>query len=136
MDKKLSALLLIFFLSFGLFTTALVFNGQIKTATRAKEELIASSKDSLIFAWPLTVKANEKSVISVFVRNVKGTPLSNKQVVITSTKGKILEPSGATDKEGKASFQLTPQGELGVADIEVMVDGNVKLTRTISVKFE
>lgn len=136
MDKKLSALLLIFFLSFGLFTTALVFNSQIKTATRAKEELIASSKDSLVFAWPLTVKNNEKSSISVFVRNIKGTPLGSKQVNVTTTKGKILEPTTNTDKEGKASFQLSSQGELGVADIEVTVDGNIKLTRTISVKFE
>jgi len=71
MDKKIIGLMLVFFLSFGIFMTVLVFNKPINQLTRAKEESVVSEKNSLVFACPLNAQADGKSQnkITVFVRS-------------------------------------------------------------------
>lgn len=137
MDKKITGLLLIFLLSFGIFTTIVVFNKPLTQFTRASEENNPSPNSSLIFAWPLTTKADGKTVanINVFVRSYKGSPLSNKVVTLKSTLGQVKEINNTTDKTGKAIFALT-SGEKGIAEVEATVNNTLKIVQKVSVKFE
>lgn len=137
MDKTLGALLVVFFLSFTIFITVVFFNKPLARFTRAKEDFLPSSSNSLVFAYPLAVKADgvTSSTINIFVRSDKGMPVKEQKVALTSTLGDIQEKDGTTDDQGKATFHLT-SSSAGVADIEVLVGGSLKLTQKLSVKFE
>lgn len=137
MDKTLGALLVIFFLSFTIFISLLVFNKPLAQFTRAKEDYLPSAGNSLIFAYPLTVAADGKtaSTVSVFVRSDKGMPVKDQQVTLISTVGTVKETVATTDEQGKASFHLSST-TAGVADIEAHVGGSLKLTQKLSVKFQ
>lgn len=137
MDKKLIALMLVFFLAFILFTSIVIFNKPLSRLTRAKEEFLPSPENSLIFAWPLTAKADGKTMvlINIFVRNNNNIPLPNKKVSVISTLGNINEIQATTDKAGKASFNLTSH-TVGLAEISAIINNQIKLNQTISVKFE
>lgn len=129
--------MLIFMLSFGLFTTITVFNKPLTRLTKAKEEFQTSSESSLLFAWPLTTKADGRySVqINVFVRNATNIPLSNRKVHLSTTLGTLKENDLDTDKAGKASFMLKSDSP-GLAELSALIDNQVQLKQKISVKFE
>lgn len=129
--------MLIFFLSFTLFTTIVIFNKPLSRLTRAKEEFLPSANTSLIFAWPLTTKADNKSsvTISVFVRNNNNLPLANKKVSLNTTLGKIDVVQPVTDKAGKATFNLS-SNTAGLAELTALVDNQIQLKQKVSVKFE
>lgn len=137
MDKKLASLMLVFLLAFTLFISLMVFNKPLSRLTRAKEEFLPSAENSLIFAWPLTVKAdgNQISSINVFVRNIKNFPLENKKVSLSSNLGQIKEIQPNTDKSGKATFVITSQ-TTGLANLKAVVDNQIELKQTVSIKFE
>ncbi len=137
MDKKLVGLMLIFLLSFGLFTVATVFNKPLSRFTKAKEELIPSSQNSLLFGWPLTAKAdgNQTVEINVFVRNSNNVPLENKKINLTSSLGTFKENNIATDKGGKATFHLV-SGDAGIANITALIDNQVEVKQQLTIKFE
>ncbi len=129
--------MLIFMLSFGLFTTITVFNKPLTRLTKAKEEFLPSSESSLLFAWPLTAKADGTSSVQVnlFVRNATNIPLSNKKVRLTTTLGVIRINNLETDKAGKATFFISSDTP-GLAELSAVVDSQVQLKQKISVKFE
>ncbi len=137
MDKKLGGLLVVFFLLFTLFATLVLFNGQLTTFTRAREDFAPSAKASLLFAYPLLVKANgtEKSTINIFVRSDKGMPVKDKVVTITTSVGALSKTEATTDEKGKASVTLTSSTP-GTGTVEVFIDRTLKMTQTLSVKFE
>jgi len=137
MDKKLVALMSIFMLSFGLFIIITIFNKPLSRLTKAKEEFVPSSEASLIFAWPLTAKADGEYTVSVnvFIRNTSNVPLANKQVKITSSLGLVKDIIPTTDKSGKATFALGSSSP-GIAELTTTVDNQVNLKQKISVKFE
>jgi hypothetical protein len=137
MDKKLVGLMLIFMLSFGLFTTIIVFNKPLTRLTKAKEEFVPSSESSLLFAWPLTAKADGTTPVqvNVFVRNGTNIPLSNKKVRLTATLGTIRVNDLETDKAGKVTFFMTSDTP-GLAELSAVVDSQIQLKQKISVKFE
>ncbi|MFH0979905.1 MAG: Ig-like domain-containing protein [Candidatus Roizmanbacteria bacterium] len=137
MDKKLASLLIIFVLVFGLFVGLVVFNKPIRTFTRASEELIPSSESSLIFAWPLTAKADniEKVDINIFVRNAKNLPLANKRISLETNLGAVAAITDTTDKSGKATFSLTSSNP-GIAQIKATIDNQIQIKQTITIKFE
>ncbi|MCX7955640.1 MAG: Ig-like domain-containing protein [Patescibacteria group bacterium] len=137
MDKKLGILLSILVLTFSLFMSYVLIGNQIKILTRASEELEPSSEKSLIFAWPLSAKANnqEKVMINVFVRNEKNQPLANKTVSLTTNLGEFDIDSQTTDKSGKTTFNLSSK-DLGVAKVEAIIENKVKLKQSITIKFE
>lgn len=135
MDKKLTGLILVFFLTVSLFITLLIFNQPLLRLTRAKEEFLPSIEKSLIFAWPLTTKLNTNVSINVFIRNEKGVPLPNKNVILSTTLGEIKPPSSITDKNGKANFTLT-SSQTGLATISATVDNDYRLNQNVSIKFE
>src|SRR4030042_2969092 len=82
MDKKLVSLLAIFFLTFGVFFSVVVFNKPLSRLIRASQELVPSANNSLVLAWPLTIKADgvTQSRITVFLRNDKNMPVGNRPV--------------------------------------------------------
>jgi hypothetical protein len=137
MDKTLLSFVLIFFIAFTIFVSSFVLRQPISQVTRAaSEDKTVSANDSLIFAWPLTLKADgqDESTITVFVRNASTDGLVGKPVTLTSNLGKINETVVITNNDGKAIFHLTSQAK-GLAEIEVMVD-NIKIPKPISVAFE
>lgn len=137
MDKKLIGLMLIFMLSFGLFVTITVFNKPLTSLTKAKEEFLPSSESSLLFAWPLTAKADGTYTIqvNVFVRNATNIPLPNKKVHLSASLGTIKENDVQTDKAGKATFVVNSNSP-GLAELSAIVDNQVQLKQKVSVKFE
>ena len=138
MDKKLLGLMFLFFLSFALFASMVIFEKPLSNLTRAKEELAPSAKDSLIFAWPLTTKADGKteSTITVFVRNIKTEPLTDKVVSVKTNLGTLKEATVTSDKEGKAEFHLISDTP-GLAEVSATVEGlSGEIEHKVTVQFE
>lgn len=137
MDKKLVGLMLLFMLTFGLYTAITVFNKPLTRLTKAKEEFIPSSESSLIFAWPLNSKSdgNSTAQINVFVRNANNIPLPNKKVALNSTLGTTNPTDVVTDKGGKATFSVSSDSP-GLAEITAIIDNNIQIKQKVTVKFE
>ena len=136
MDKKFSGSLIAFFLLFLVFIALVVFNKPISRFTRAKEDFVLSSQKSLIFAWPLTVKADGKSKtqINVIIRSSNNKLIQNKQTTVRSTLGVVKIISSVTDSGGKSSFELSSTVP-GIAEITAYAD-NVLLGKKLTIKFE
>lgn len=137
MDKKLTGLLVLLVLIFSLFISYTVFNKQIATFTRASSDTEPSAEKSLIFAWPLTAKANgqDKVMINIFIRNEKNQPLASKLVTLSTNLGQFDNPTQITDKTGKISFYLT-SNQTGIAEIKAIVDKKIQLNQSVTIKFE
>lgn len=138
MDKKFVALMVLFLLVFGVFITSTLFNKQLARFTRASGSADPSPQTSLVFAWPLTAKIDEKVLVNVFIRSANNIPLDKKAVKLVTNFGSIngrKEKTVESDKAGKASFVLISK-ESGMAELTTFVNGNVQLKQKISVKFE
>lgn len=138
MDKKLIALIVLFFISFAFFSAVLVFNKPITQFTRAKEEITPSAEKSKIIAWPFpSIKADgiSESTITVFIVSQTGKPLSNKVITLISSIGQLKESSAVTDNDGKAAFHISSTNP-GIAQIEAIAEPSIKLSKKISLKFE
>lgn len=138
MDKKLLALMVLFFLSFAFFSIMTVFNKPITQFTRAREDVTPSINRSKIIAWPFPIiKADgiSESTINVFIISESGIPLSNKVVTLVSSFGQLRESAVSTDNNGKAAFKITASTP-GIADIEAIVEPSLKLSQKLSLKFE
>ena len=138
MDKKFTALMVVFFLVFGVFVTTTLFNKQISNFARASAETDPSSQTSLIFAWPLTAKIGDKVDVNVFIRNANNSPLDKKQVRLVTNLGLIngtQESTAESDKTGKVSFTLTSD-TAGIAELSAFVNSNIQLSQKVTVKFE
>ena len=108
MDNRIVVLMGIFFFVFILFIGMIIFKDPLTRLTRAKEDTLPSVVDSVVFAWPLTAKADGKENVSitVFLRSNKGIPLSNKKVKLKSNIGLIKESTVVSDSGGKSTFIL------------------------------
>jgi hypothetical protein len=137
MDKKLKALLFVFFLLFTVFASTIVFNKSLVSFTRAKEDFLPSAKNSLLFAFPLLLKADGKTKcsISVFIRSDKGMPVKDQKVTISATVGQLETTEVTTDEKGKATVYLTSTTP-GVSTVEAAISGITKLTQTLTITFE
>jgi len=136
MEKKLQVILLLFFLSFSLFVIMVFFNQPISKFTRAKEDLNPSATNSLLFAYPLSLKADgkTKSSISVFIRSENGLPTKNRKVTINTTLGILKDNILTTDDEGKAATTLVSPTS-GIAEITAQFD-SIPLAQKLTIKFE
>ena len=138
MDKKFMALMVVFFLVFGVFVTTTLFNKQISNIARASTETDPSAQTSLIFAWPLTAKVGDKVEVNVFIRNANNLPLDKKQVKLVTNLGLVngtQESTSESNKTGKVNFTLSSD-TAGVAELTAFVNNNIQLIQKISVKFE
>lgn len=136
MNNKFVLLILIFFVSFLLFVSFVVFQKPLARLTRAKEEFLPSATNSLIMAYPLKLRADGKSTssINVFIRSTVDVPIPNATVNLTSSLGQLTPNMISTDKEGRATFSLV-SNQIGIASIEAKVN-NQLLDKKISVLFE
>ena len=136
MDKKLASLVTIFFLSFAVFASVVVFNQPLSRLIRASQEVNASPTNSLILAYPLSLKADGKtqSIVTVFLRNEQNYPVPNKPVTVSTSLGQIKEGEITTSKDGKAEFHLLSTNP-GLANITARI-GTLEIAQKISVKFE
>ncbi|PIS15625.1 hypothetical protein COT62_02600 [Candidatus Roizmanbacteria bacterium CG09_land_8_20_14_0_10_41_9] len=137
MDKRLVVLMSLFIFSFLIFVSLVFFNKPLTRLSRAKEETIPSPQNSLIFAWPLSSKADGEDTvqINVFVRNMNNAPLENKKVHLETTLGTLRENDLMSEKSsGKATFVLISK-EAGIAEIQAIVDNYVSLEKKITIKF-
>ena len=138
MDKKFTALMMIFLLVFGVFVTTILFNKQISNIARASTETDPSAQTSLIFAWPLTAKVGDKVEVNVFIRNANNLPLDKKQVKLVTNLGLVngtSESTSVSNKTGKVNFTLF-SNTAGIAELTAFVNNNIQLIQKISVKFE
>ncbi len=135
MDKKLVGMLGLFFVGFVVFVSLVVFGQPIAKLTRANNAVVSAGQ-SLLFAWPLSVKANGADMIAVdvFIRSSNNLPISNKQIALQSTVGTVSAQNAVSDKAGKTTFTIkstTP----GKAHVTASVD-NVQLERSLTISFE
>ncbi|KKP61418.1 MAG: hypothetical protein UR54_C0002G0017 [Candidatus Roizmanbacteria bacterium GW2011_GWA2_34_18] len=138
MNKKFMALMLVFFLVFGVFITSTLFNKQIANFARASTETDPSAQTSLIFAWPLTAKVGDKVEVNIFIRNANNLPLEKKQVKLVTNLGLVngtQESISESNKTGKVNFILSSD-TIGVAELTAFVSNNIELSQKVSVKFE
>ena len=127
----------LFIFSFLIFVSLVFFNKPLTRLSRAKEETIPSPQNSLIFAWPLSSKADDESTvqINVFVRNMNNAPLENKKVHLETSLGTLKDNDHMSEKSsGKATFVLISR-EIGIAEIRATIDNSVGLEKKITVKF-
>ena len=119
------------------FTSFIIFKEPIGRFTRAANtNTPVSLQKSLIFAWPLTVAADNQasSEVTIFIRDEEGKGLNERQVTLQTTVGTVDTATALTNGEGKVIFKLTSATK-GVAKIEASVD-NKKLQRSVTVQFE
>ncbi|MEK7110103.1 MAG: hypothetical protein AAB876_02680 [Patescibacteria group bacterium] len=138
MDKKFIALMVIFFVVFGVFVTTTLFSKNFKGFAKASAATDPSSQTSLIFAWPLTAKVGDKVSVNVFVRNANNSALDKKPVKLVTNLGLIngaQESTAESDKTGKVSFILSSETQ-GIAELTAFVNGNNQLSQKVTVKFE
>ncbi len=136
MDKKFTALTAVFFLSFLLFATLVVFKAPITTFTRASEETTPSAETSRMIVYPLSLPADgtSESVITVFVANSKEKPLPNKIVSATTSLGQLSAQSVTSEgANAKAEFKLSSSTP-GTAQITVTIDNSVNL-KPVTIEF-
>lgn len=135
MDTKLIGLLSIFFLVFGVFMTVLLFNDNLTTITKAKDELIPSSEKSIILAYPLSLQAgNGQSKVTVWVRNKEGKGIPNQPVTLTTSLGTLDIQALNSDGQGRAIFTLSSQ-TAGTATLNATIAGTVNPSNTVTVEF-
>jgi hypothetical protein len=135
MDTKLIGLLSIFFLVFGVFMTVLLFNDNLTTITKAKDELIPSNEKSIILAYPLSVKAGAgDSKVTVWVRNREGKGIPNQPVSLTTSHGSLDVSALNSDGQGRAIFSLT-SATPGTAILNATIAGTITPSNTVSVVF-
>ena len=131
------ALVVVFFLVFGVFVTTTLFNKQISNFARASTEIDPSAQASLIFAWPLTAKVGDKVEVNVFIRNANNSPLEKKQVRLVTNLGLVngaKESTSESNKTGKVNFTLSSDA-VGIAELTAFVK-NIEISQKVSVKFE
>lgn len=136
MDKNIVGLLLLFVLSVTIFISVVIFNKPLSSLIRATEDVSPSQNQSLIFAWPLSVKADgvSQSAVTVFIRSATSKPVPEKTVTLETTMGNIKEVQNTTDKTGKASFTVSSTTP-GIAQLSASVEG-ASLVQQVSIKFE
>lgn len=135
MDKKLLGLIALFFVSFTVFSSIIIFGSTITKFTRAREDTNPDMKNSIVVTYPITVKADgtSQATVTVFLRNKFNKLLDNKQVSLNTTFGEVSEGSVAT-KDGKATFHISSRAP-GAAEITASVDGGTTLEQKVLVNF-
>lgn len=136
MDKKLTGLISLFFLTFFVFISLIVFKTPLSRFTRAAEESKVSSAKSLIFAWPLSASISSAQTVKVdvFVRSETGNPIPKRQIAVDSSLGTVSPKVVSSDSTGKASFTLTAKAA-GTAELTATIDGSAPISQKVSVKF-
>ena len=137
MDKKLVALMSLFFVAFLFFTSLIVFKNPLSTVTRAEKATQPSGANSLLFAWPLSAKADGQTEVKVdvFVRSEANGPLENKSVSLNSTLGTVKTLNSSSDKGGKTTFSLSSSTP-GIAELSASIENSTPLTQKLTIKFE
>ncbi len=136
MDKRLSGLFILFFMSFFVFLSLIVFRKPLSQLTRASTNAPSADK-TILLVWPLDAVAsrNEDISVTVFVRNAENGPVPKRQVLVRSSLGAVSPVAVESDDAGKAVFTLkntTP----GTSTITAVVDNTVQVTQTVSVVFK
>lgn len=113
-----------------------LFTGPFSKLTQAVVPTSASEATSVLYAYPLTIKADgsAQSKIDIFVSSDSSLPLANEKVTITTTTGTVNPSTAMTDKMGHASYTLV-MSEQGVATISFSVN-DVPFSKQITIKGE
>lgn len=135
MDRKLAGLISLFFLTFFVFLSVMVFQKPLSRLTRAEEDSEPSAQKSLMFAWPLTIHPtpNDSVKIDVFVRSQNGRPLATRELVMNASLGTIRPKTAVTDKFGKASFTLTSE-QIGTSTVTAIVDNSIEIAQRVTIQ--
>jgi hypothetical protein len=104
------------------------------TLTKAAPATIVSLNDSYVLGERILAKADgaDKCVVNVFIMDASGKGVAGKGVSLTGIDG-ISPEVRATDKDGKASFNIVSSEE-GTFPLEATVDG-APVGRSVRVTF-
>lgn len=127
MDKKLSFLVLIFFLVLGTFATVLLQRDARQT--RAANQTPDASLSFLI----VSVKGGECTVNAI-VRDSAQKGVPNKEVCVTSSVGTVNPPCAMTDESGIAEVKIISSAA-GSGQVEANVTNYFKIPTQVSCQF-
>lgn len=82
---------------------------------------------------PSRINVEQESAISVFARNVDGSPLANAQVRLRASLGRLDQESLVTDANGEASTQLQPEGRSGTAEVTGSVGSSMEAMTPVTI---
>ncbi len=135
MDRNLTSLMAVFFVAFLVFLSFAFFGNNISRILKAKEDFSPSSTQTLMLAYPLTVKADgvDRSNITVFVRDANTRPVPNKIIKLTTSLGELLPDIVTSDLDGKATTRLTCSSS-GIAELHAIIDNTIAVKQQVTVK--
>jgi len=122
--------------AFFIFLVYFLLTGPFAQMTKATVSAVPSQTESMMFAHPLTIKADgvDKSKIDVFIASDEGKPLTNQNIEIITTLGTIVPTKATTDSSGHVVFELTIDTP-GIAVVSFTIDSQ-PFDKNISVKAE
>ena len=132
MDKKLTGLIVVLFISFAFFASLVFFKGSINT--RAKESLQPSGNTSLMLVYPLEIPTNGgQTTVTFFARDINTKPVANKTVTFETTSGNLTPATLQTDADGKATTIFTCSTS-GIAQLHAIIDTTIPVKQQVSIK--
>lgn len=132
MDNKFVFLVLIFFLVFGSFATA-VFLDQRGVTTRASSQCAPDPSTSILVSFPKEVPSGETCKVDVFVRCADQSVVTGAEVSLDVSGGSPDGSAKITDEVGLASFDVTGEG---LATVNARVNGSIVLDQSVNCFFQ
>lgn len=129
MDNKFMFLVLVFFLVFGTFATAMFFDQSPTLRARASNKCAPVVSKSFTTSFPKTVQPGQSCEVNVFVRCEDESAVTGATVKLDVTNGTVDSPESLSDEGGRATFTVTPQG---LSQITATVNGSLKLTTPVT----
>ncbi len=129
MDNKFVALVLVFFLVFGTFAAAMVYDQSATLRARATQKCAPVAEKSFAVSFPKTVPQGASCEVNVFARCADETGVTGADVSITVVNGTAEQTTSKTDENGGAVFTVKPTG---LAQISAVINGTVNVPTAIT----
>lgn len=131
-DPKLLGLVGIFFLVFGFFTISIALDSGPFQIRATKQPLVDVSQ-SLLLAFPLTLKPGESATVNCVARAADGASVADASCTVSSSCGSVSPALAQTNVNGISAFSLNSPAEC-IAQLTATIN-NTPIQKTVSVQF-
>lgn len=129
MDNKFVALVLVFFLVFGTFATAMFYDQSTVLRARATQKCDPVAEKSFAVSFPKTVPVGASCEVNVFARCADESGVTGADVSISVQNGTTEQAQTKTDENGGAVFTVKPTG---LAQITAVINGNISVPTVVT----
>jgi uncharacterized protein (UPF0333 family) len=127
MDRKLSFLVLVFFLVLGTFATVLL-------RREARQTRAASQTPEAVQSFMIVSSQGLECTVNVVVRDGSQKGVPNKEVCVTSTLGSVAPTCATTNESGIAEVIVT-SSTAGSGQISAQVTNHFQIPTQVSCQF-